>query len=331
MPISAIEKDFQKLTMRVDAEFAVPVSRLWSAFADPRQLDLFWGYERAQGHFIRHDFCAGGRSEYFLGQRRKRHYGYWNILRLDRELLLEIQEGELIRGDLTPDPDRPVTRIVFEFKPAALGSRLIATCHFLSLQDMEDMLDDEEDSATFSVNALEALVTGPKAYDFNQPTTAQRIGSRRIRVSRLFPTSAEDLWRALHEPDQLRQWMVGPQGYRLTNITTASDIGAQNRYVWEPETGFDGLPFAITGQVLEQTPPHHEVTEEALSGSLQAPTRTVKTLVEIDPGTLLTQIISYQDRRTRDRVLNSGLAKSMEAGYIRIVQNLLRSGRSGQD
>ena len=43
MPITSISKDPEALTMTVVAEFPVPVQRLWDAYADPRQLEKFWG------------------------------------------------------------------------------------------------------------------------------------------------------------------------------------------------------------------------------------------------------------------------------------------------
>ena len=43
MPITSVEKDLDALTMTVTADFPVPVSRLWDVYADPRQLERFWG------------------------------------------------------------------------------------------------------------------------------------------------------------------------------------------------------------------------------------------------------------------------------------------------
>ena len=43
MPVVEIQKDPKALTMKVVAQFAAPVARVWAAYADPRQLDRFWG------------------------------------------------------------------------------------------------------------------------------------------------------------------------------------------------------------------------------------------------------------------------------------------------
>ena len=43
MPIVDIRKDLDTLTMTVTAQFAAPVARVWAAYADPRQIERFWG------------------------------------------------------------------------------------------------------------------------------------------------------------------------------------------------------------------------------------------------------------------------------------------------
>ena len=43
MPITSVRKDPEALTMTVVADFAAPLQRLWDAYADPRQLERFWG------------------------------------------------------------------------------------------------------------------------------------------------------------------------------------------------------------------------------------------------------------------------------------------------
>lgn len=43
MPITSVTQDPEALTLTVVADFAVPVRRLWDAYADPRQIERFWG------------------------------------------------------------------------------------------------------------------------------------------------------------------------------------------------------------------------------------------------------------------------------------------------
>ena len=66
MPVVEIRKDPKTLTMTVTAQFAAPVARVWAAYADPRQLERFWGPPEWPAKFERHDFTVGGRSEYVM-------------------------------------------------------------------------------------------------------------------------------------------------------------------------------------------------------------------------------------------------------------------------
>ena len=67
MPVVDVRKDTENLTMTVVAQFAAPVARVWAAYADPRQLERFWGPPTWPATFVRHDFVEGGRSEYYNG------------------------------------------------------------------------------------------------------------------------------------------------------------------------------------------------------------------------------------------------------------------------
>lgn len=66
MPITSTTQDPDDLTLTVVADFPVPVPRLWNAYADPRQLERFWGPPGFPATFTRHDLAPGGRSEYHM-------------------------------------------------------------------------------------------------------------------------------------------------------------------------------------------------------------------------------------------------------------------------
>ena len=66
MPLTSVTKDAATLTLTVVGDYPVPQQRLWDAFADPRQLERFWGPPAYPATFTRHDFKVGGRAEYFL-------------------------------------------------------------------------------------------------------------------------------------------------------------------------------------------------------------------------------------------------------------------------
>ena len=66
MPLTSVTKDTATLTLTVVGDYPVPQQRLWDAFADPRQLERFWGPPFAPATFTHHEMKVGGRAEYFL-------------------------------------------------------------------------------------------------------------------------------------------------------------------------------------------------------------------------------------------------------------------------
>jgi uncharacterized protein YndB with AHSA1/START domain len=48
MPVVEIHKDTKALTMKVVAQFAAPVAKVWAAYADARKLERFWGPRNGQ-------------------------------------------------------------------------------------------------------------------------------------------------------------------------------------------------------------------------------------------------------------------------------------------
>ena len=46
MPLTSVSKDAATLSLTVVGDYPVPQKRLWEAFADPRQLERFWGPPR---------------------------------------------------------------------------------------------------------------------------------------------------------------------------------------------------------------------------------------------------------------------------------------------
>jgi uncharacterized protein YndB with AHSA1/START domain len=43
MTVIAVERDSVALTLTIMSEFAAPVERVWQVWADPRQLERWWG------------------------------------------------------------------------------------------------------------------------------------------------------------------------------------------------------------------------------------------------------------------------------------------------
>jgi uncharacterized protein YndB with AHSA1/START domain len=141
MPITNVVKDLDALTMAVTAEFPVPLQRLWSAYADPRTLERFWGPPSWPATFTRHDMAVGGRSEYTMhGPDGATSSGYWEFIAVDPPRSFEVRDG-FSNDDGTPNTEMPSMRMVFAFEETPTGSRVMVTTYFPSAQALEKLLD----------------------------------------------------------------------------------------------------------------------------------------------------------------------------------------------
>ena len=43
MSVISVEKDFDSLSLTLVADFDAPIERVWQLWADPRQLERWWG------------------------------------------------------------------------------------------------------------------------------------------------------------------------------------------------------------------------------------------------------------------------------------------------
>ena len=66
MTVTAVQKDPQQLTMTVDAEFDASPERVWQLWADPRQLERWWGPPGYPAKVDSLDLRPGGKREYHM-------------------------------------------------------------------------------------------------------------------------------------------------------------------------------------------------------------------------------------------------------------------------
>src|SRR5688572_12933507 len=141
MPIKSVTSDTAALSLTVVGEYPVPVDRLWQAYADPRQLERFWGPETWPAKFTRHDMKVGGRSEYQMtGPDGSLSRGWWRFLAVEPGRGFEVEDG-FAHEDGRPNEDLPSMRMVFKFEPTSGGSRFTSVTHFSSLEAMEKLVE----------------------------------------------------------------------------------------------------------------------------------------------------------------------------------------------
>lgn len=140
MPVVEIRKDTENLTMTVIAQFAAPVTRVWAAYADARQLERFWGPPTWPAKFVRHDFVVGGRSEYVMtGPDGEQSRGYFEFLNVDEPHAFEVLDG-FLGPDGKPVEDMPSMTMRFTFEPHENGTRMVTVTKFPSIEALEQLI-----------------------------------------------------------------------------------------------------------------------------------------------------------------------------------------------
>ena len=328
MPITSVDVDPDALTLSVVADFPVPVRRLWDAYLDPRQIERFWGPPEYPATFLRHDGFPGGRTSYCMtGPGGDRSCGYWEWLAVDAPRAFEVRDG-FAHDDGTPDASLPTMRMVFRFAETALGSRVTTTTHFDSLEQLEQLREmGMVEGMSAAMAQIDAVVEDLASFAAGRGTELQLIGDRQARVSRVVRGSTEQVWRAHHDPELMRRWQLGPDGWTMPVCEAASEPGQRYRTGWENSES--GERFGFTGVVRESAAPHRSVTTEAMwtpddpdaAGSPE--TLNELTLTPVEGGTLVALLVTYPDAATRETILATGMVDGMEASYQRLEREVL--------
>ena len=154
MPLTSVTKDAAKLTLTVVADFPVPQKRLWDAYADPRQLERFWGPPAFPATFTRHDFKVGGHAEYFLTlPEGKKWSGSWKFTAVNPIGSFEARDGE----DNAEDQNLPAS-MKFTFDATPTGSRITIVTRFSSVEAMEQTTPGMEEGLRAAMPQLDAVL-----------------------------------------------------------------------------------------------------------------------------------------------------------------------------
>jgi uncharacterized protein YndB with AHSA1/START domain len=141
MTVTAVRKDPKALTMTLDAEFDASPTRVWQLWADPRQLERWWGPPTYPATVTAHDLRSGGRVEYHMtGPEGDQPRGYWEVVEAEAPHRLLIRDG-FANADGTPNSDMPLNEIRVTISDAGSGqTRMSIESIFPDPAAMEQLL-----------------------------------------------------------------------------------------------------------------------------------------------------------------------------------------------
>ena len=319
MPVTDVVTDPEALTLTLTADFAAPVERVWNAFTEPRQLERFWGPPGYPATFTTFDFEVGGTALYRMtSPQGEASYGTWEFLSIDPRTSFSVLDQFADESGVAVE-DLPASRMTFSFDSTAEGSRLRSTTYFTSAEALDQLVGmGMVEGATMAMNQLDRVLEGLRAYAEGKGTRTEILDDRHVRITRLIEGPAELVWRAHHEPALMERWLLGPDGWRMSACEVDSSVGGHYRYEWEPLEGTPGEKFGFDGETLLSEAPRRAVTTERMTGTDFPATLNDLNLDEEDGATLLTLLIEYPDKETRDMVLATGMTEGMETSYARL-------------
>jgi uncharacterized protein YndB with AHSA1/START domain len=160
MTVTAVRKDPDALTMTLDAEFDAPAERVWQLWADPRQLERWWGPPTYPATFTKHDLSPGSRIEYHMtGPEGDQPRGFWDVLEVEPPRRLLVRDG-FANDDGTPNTQMPTGLQEVTIEEIDNGrTRMSIESRFPSTEVMEQLLAmGQEEGLTQAVGQIDSIL-----------------------------------------------------------------------------------------------------------------------------------------------------------------------------
>lgn len=140
MTVTSVEKDLDNLSISIVAEFDAPVERVWQLWADPRQLERWWGPPGYPATMEQHDLAVGGSVTYYMTSPEGAKYrGWWKITAVTPPTSLAFTDG-FSNDDGTPNNEMPITHGEVTLSEQPGGTRMEIRSRFESQEQMDQLL-----------------------------------------------------------------------------------------------------------------------------------------------------------------------------------------------
>ena len=141
MTVTNVHKDPEALTMTITSELDAAVERVWQLWADPRQLERWWGPPTYPATFEDHDLTSGGRVTYFMtGPDGDRFHGWWQVLAVEPPNRLELKDGFADNSGKPNDAMPTTVSVVTLTQRDGGGTLMVIESRFPSPEAMEQLV-----------------------------------------------------------------------------------------------------------------------------------------------------------------------------------------------
>jgi uncharacterized protein YndB with AHSA1/START domain len=324
MPVTSVTTDPEALTMTLVGEFPVPVERLWAAFADPRQLERFWGPPGYPATFDTYDLRPGGSSHYWMtSPEGQRFHGRWDFVEVDAPHRMVVNDSFAdSKGEIDTSTPTGIMTLIFETTDS--GSRFTAVSASPTAEALEQVIAmGQEEGLKQAISQLDLVLADLREYAKGAGTQTEVLDDTHVRITRVFEAPRHLLWRAHTEPELMKRWLLGPDGWEMTVCENDLVVGGSYRNAWAPVGDTAGEPFGFEGENLVIEPERRMVTTERMTGAPFPANINDLSFDEVDGATLMTLLITYPDMAQRDMILATGMTEGMETSYQRLEREIL--------
>ena len=149
-------------------------------------------------------------------------------------------------------------------------------------------------------------------------TTFTTPSDREVGVTRVFDAPRGLVWKTYTEPEHLRQWMLGPDGWSMEVCEIDLRPGGAYRFAWRKD---DGSEMTIAGVHREVEPPERLVSTESWGPEWPEALNTI-VFSEEDGRTTLSITVLYPTQEARDAALATGMTDGMTMSLDRLEEIL---------
>jgi uncharacterized protein YndB with AHSA1/START domain len=161
MTVTSVRKNPDALTMTITAELDATVARSWQLWADPRQLERWWGPPTYPATVVDHELVTGGRVTYFMtGPEGDKSHGWWEVLAAEPPRRLELRDGFADDSGTPSDSMPTMTMVVTLTERGERGTRMTIETRFPSPEAMEQLMSmGMEDGVAAALGQIDTILT----------------------------------------------------------------------------------------------------------------------------------------------------------------------------
>ncbi|MCZ4277365.1 SRPBCC family protein [Rhodococcoides yunnanense] len=159
MTVMSTQQNAEELSFTIVAEFDAKVERVWQIWADPRQLERWWGPPTWPATFESFDFTPGGKASYYMvGPDGEKARGWWLMTSIDAPTTLSFDDG-FADDNGEPVASMGITRAVVTIEDIGGRTRMTTTSKFESAEQMQKMIDmGMEEGMTEAMSQIDDLL-----------------------------------------------------------------------------------------------------------------------------------------------------------------------------